>query len=244
MVSDKKIKDSIPNVLKTTDGGENWTATTPGFSAKSIFFNNVDTGYVSGDGKIAKTTNGGATWTTQWSGEMFIDGGVLYFVDKNTGFCTYKDGTVLKTTNGGTTWNKLLTCTRNGFSSIHFINANTGFIVGSLGMILKTIDGGGTLTDINPPKNVGHSRAELLLQNYPNPFNGSTTISWQLPEKVHVILKVYDFTGREVKTLVDCDQAKGEHIVNFDASWLPSGVYFYQLQANGMIETKKMVVYR
>jgi hypothetical protein len=111
-------------------------------------------------------------------------------------------------------------------------------------MILKTTDGGGTLTYINPPKNVGQSQVEFLLQNYPNPFNGSTTISWQLPEKAHVILKVYDFTGREVKTLVDYDQIKGEHTVNFDASGLPAGVYFYHLQVNGTVETNKMIKLR
>jgi hypothetical protein len=81
-----------------------------------------------------------------------------------------------------------------------------------------------------------------LFQNYPNPFNTTTTISWQLPLKAHVVLKVYDFTGREIKTLVNCNQTKGEYKVNFNASGLPAGVYFYQLMANGRCEAKMMVV--
>jgi len=83
----------------------------------------------------------------------------------------------------------------------------------------------------------------ILTQNYPNPFAETTIITWQLPKDAHVILKVYDFTGREVKTLVNCEQAKGEHKVNFDATGLPAGVYFYQLRANGRVETKKMIIY-
>ena len=80
------------------------------------------------------------------------------------------------------------------------------------------------------------------IRNYPNPFNETTTISWQQPKDSHVILKVYDFMGREVKTLLDCDQAKGEHLVKFDATCLQSGVYFYQIQADGKVETKKMII--
>jgi hypothetical protein len=81
-----------------------------------------------------------------------------------------------------------------------------------------------------------------LNQNYPNPFNKTTTISWQLPQDSHIVLKVFDFTSREVKTLVDCDQAEGEHQVTFNAADLPAGVYFYLLQANGSVEIKKMIV--
>jgi photosystem II stability/assembly factor-like uncharacterized protein len=82
---------------------------------------------------------------------------------------------------------------------------------------------------------------QYLKQNYPNPFNPTTTISWQLPINAHVVLKVYDFTGRELSTLADCQMAKGEHSVAFNALNLPAGIYFCQLQVNGRIETKKMV---
>lgn len=86
------------------------------------------------------------------------------------------------------------------------------------------------------------SQDNLFLQNYPNPFTGSTVISWQLPEDAHVVLKVYDFTGRELKTLVDSKMAKGEQKVTFTDAGLPPGVCFYQLQADGRVETKKMLI--
>jgi hypothetical protein len=81
-----------------------------------------------------------------------------------------------------------------------------------------------------------------LFQNYPNPFSTSTTITWQLMKAAHVVLKVYDFTGREMKTLVDGEQAKGEHTVTFNAEGLPAGVYFYQLMVNGLLNTRKMIL--
>ncbi len=83
-----------------------------------------------------------------------------------------------------------------------------------------------------------------LEQNYPNPFNPSTVISWQLPVSSHITLKVYNSMGKEIRTLMDADIAPGEHHVSFDATWLPAGIYYYQLQAKGIIETKKMVVYK
>jgi hypothetical protein len=83
-----------------------------------------------------------------------------------------------------------------------------------------------------------------LLQNYPNPFTETTSITWQLLQKAYVILKVYDFTGHEVITLVDCEMAKGEHLVTFDATGLPPGVYLYHLKVDGEVETRKMIVIR
>ncbi|MBI5020697.1 MAG: T9SS type A sorting domain-containing protein [Ignavibacteriales bacterium] len=70
-----------------------------------------------------------------------------------------------------------------------------------------------------------------LAQNYPNPFNPSTTISYQLPTRSHVTLRVFDLLGREVAMLVNRIEESGDRSVTFDASRLLSGVYYYRLQA-------------
>ena len=81
-----------------------------------------------------------------------------------------------------------------------------------------------------------------LDQNYPNPFNPSTTISYQLPINGQVTLNVYNILGDEVATLVNEDKAAGQYKVEFDASNLSSGIYFYKLQAGSFVETKKMIL--
>ncbi len=81
-----------------------------------------------------------------------------------------------------------------------------------------------------------------LEQNYPNPFNPSTRISWQLPISSHVSLKVFDVLGNEIAKLVNEEKPAGSNEIEFDAGGLPSGIYFYRLQAGKYIETKKLVL--
>jgi hypothetical protein len=81
-----------------------------------------------------------------------------------------------------------------------------------------------------------------LEQNYPNPFNPGTTINFSIKEEGLVILKVYDVLGKEIKTLVNENKPEGIYKVFFDASQLPSGMYFYSIKANKYSETKKMLL--
>jgi len=81
-----------------------------------------------------------------------------------------------------------------------------------------------------------------LLQNYPNSFNPSTTISFDIPQRSHVKLVVYDVLGREVKILVDDEKAAGRYEVKFDATGLTSGVYFYRIVAENFTQVREMVV--
>jgi hypothetical protein len=81
-----------------------------------------------------------------------------------------------------------------------------------------------------------------LEQNYPNPFNPVTTIAFSLAERSLVKLAVYDLTGREVARLLNEERDAGNHAVTFDAGTLPTGVYFYQLQAGSFAAVRKLIL--
>ncbi len=94
----------------------------------------------------------------------------------------------------------------------------------------------GTESDASIPESFG------LDQNYPNPFNPATSIRYQLPESAHVTLKVYDVTGRLVRTLVDEQQQAGYHTTRFDGAGLASGLYLYRMQSGEFTQTRKLML--
>ena len=77
--------------------------------------------------------------------------------------------------------------------------------------------------------------AFILDQNYPNPFNPTTTIEYQVKRPARLAVRVYDVQGRLIETLVDRQHAAGQHAINWDASGLASGTYFYRLEMNGQV---------
>ena len=81
-----------------------------------------------------------------------------------------------------------------------------------------------------------------ISQNYPNPFNPSTKIDFSVPQKSNVKITVYDILGNKIKELVNGFKNEGNYSVVFNASNLSSGIYFYQLQAGSITETKKMML--
>ncbi|MCB0727602.1 MAG: T9SS type A sorting domain-containing protein [Ignavibacteriae bacterium] len=81
-----------------------------------------------------------------------------------------------------------------------------------------------------------------LYQNYPNPFNPVTTINFSIPRQGNVTLKVYDVTGKAVKTLINEQRAAGIYTVSFDGNNLPSGAYFYRLESGEFKEVKRMIL--
>jgi endonuclease/exonuclease/phosphatase family metal-dependent hydrolase len=108
---------------------------------------------------------------------------------------------------------------------------------------LKQIDNDGSFIysyEVELKSNKNKSFA--LQQNYPNPFNPSTTINYTIPEISNVTINIFDILGNKIKTLVDEQKSVGSYKVIWNAKNLSSGIYFYQIQANEFIDTKKMLL--
>ena len=84
----------------------------------------------------------------------------------------------------------------------------------------------------------------LLEHNFPNPFNPTTTIRYELPQRSHVTLSVFNTLGQQVAALVNDIQSAGYHDVRFDGSGVASGVYFYRLQTGDFVQTKRLLILR
>ncbi|KAF0140537.1 MAG: hypothetical protein FD122_2337 [Stygiobacter sp.] len=148
-------------------------------------------------------------------------------------------------TSPGMTWEKIGFVQGHGNSnstkSYSFTDKNAPS--GKVHYRLKQIDFDGKYEYSNIVEvNVNALNRLELAQNFPNPFNPVTTINYTLPNVSKVKLVIYDVTGREVATLVNEFQSAGKHSVNFNASRIASGVYYYRIQAGDIIQTKKMIL--
>jgi hypothetical protein len=101
----------------------------------------------------------------------------------------------------------------------------------------------GIITDVEDDNLQTSNPSQFTIsQNYPNPFNPSTSIQYTVSNRQFVSLKVYDILGNEVATLINSEKPAGVYEVEWNASNVPSGVYFYQLQTEGYVENKKMIL--
>ena len=142
---------------------------------------------------------------------------------------TYRPSNPLSPFNGVTTdgvWKIAITDTATG---------DTGVLTGWCVILTFTCPTGGIQT-VEIPNTYD------LYQNYPNPFNPVTKIKYGLPKNGNVKLTVYDELGKEVAVLADGYAQANTYEAIFDAANLPSGVYYYRLEADGFNETKKMVI--
>jgi len=147
-------------------------------------------------------------------------------------------------------WSMVGNVSGNGTSTTphNYTFDDRGLNSGKYNYRLKQIDFNGNFAYYNLSNEViiGVPTKFDLSQNYPNPFNPSTKINYDLPFDSKVSIKLFDLSGREVANLVNEVKTAGYHTINFNASNLSSGVYFYKISAEGnensFVSTKKMML--
>jgi photosystem II stability/assembly factor-like uncharacterized protein len=146
------VVDEFGNVLKTTNGGANWSYSSPTMNPLyGVSFTDVDKGTVVGyGGCIFRTTNGGSNWSSQTSG-VSVDLYTVSFTDANNGTAVGLSGTIIRTTDGGANWSSQTSGTTNHLLGVSFVNSNVGTVVGYGGTILRTTNGGSVwVSQTNP----------------------------------------------------------------------------------------------
>jgi len=226
-------------LLVTINGGTTWevedlnTAST----INSVWFSSISDGVAVGDNGVLSLHNG-SNWNTS---QVFSNKNTMsvFMTAADTGWCAGQFGSINYTTNAWDSWTSQISGTTQDLNGVFFIDSELGWACGNHGTIVKTTNGG-LITSLDEIDNAAH--ACMLQQNKPNPFTQSTEIIFQTISPGLTELKVYDILGNLKKTLISGRLAPGQHLFSFNATGLPAGIYFYQLQANGNVETRKMIL--
>ncbi len=244
-----------PFIKYSSDKGSTWAdATLPyhGDDACYAFtFDPADTSrmYAGMEGSVLVSTDRGRSWST--SG---LSNTPFYFFALAADFLSVYAGGAANTgpgrfglyrsTDRGTKWVPVsITDSLGGVLSLEMMPT----AIPEVYALFAGTEGTGVLffsgTPVSVPPSTTPGGFELE-QSYPNPFNPKTVIGFSLPVASDVRLSVCDLLGREVAVLVNEKRLPGRHRVEFDASALPSGVYFYRLRAGNFVDTKRAVLIR
>ncbi len=235
--------------IKTTDGGENWNAINYNFGWlwNGAFFGSNNIALAGSQGTIYISKDGGQTWIEKIVASSGTYISSISFKDSLNGIAVGETGLILYTTDGGDTWNEQFSPTLTDLIDIEYSKNNFGVLIGKDGVILGTKKGIQIVGVDDKQANLLPNKF-YLSQNYPNPFNPSTTIKFSIPVSLSgvegslVTIKIYNALGEEVAVLFDKEFSTGTYEVEWNATGFPSGVYFYQLQTNGFLATKKMLL--
>ena len=232
-------------ILKTSNGGNNWFEVYSTLS-KELFDMDVETNgsngvVMGGDNShytIIRTTTGGSTWYTDVDApgqkiRKFIQRG-------DTTYAVGNGGQIRRLIGWQQNWVLQNTSTSQKLQGVHYFHgsANKVFVVGDTGVVLKTLNGGVWVQNISTEIPSGY----FLGQNYPNPFNSTTTIRFAVLKKDNVTIKIFDLLGKETDMIVNNVFEAGTFEVNYDASALTSGVYYYRITSGTFAEAKKLVL--
>lgn len=229
-------------VLFTSNSGNSWTTQTTNVNStlRKIVMRSSNLGYAVGlNGVVLTTTNSGINWVNRsFTNINFYS---VDFGSNDTGYIGGQYGRIYKTTNSGLNWFQQPTPadTTKNIKSIFCINSKIAWASAKGEGLLYTINGG-----VSSISNISSEIPSqyFIYQNYPNPFNPTTKIRFAIPKQSLIKLTIYDLTGRVMAILTNEKLNSGTYETEWDASHRASGIYYYKLEADGFIETKKMVL--
>jgi photosystem II stability/assembly factor-like uncharacterized protein len=205
----------------------------------SVNWSYTQMGYVGG-ANLLKTTNAGITWTQEslpGSGNIISmasqPGHQLNFAVRQNNEIYYKTY--------NSSWTYDYTSPSGSYEFLRVGGSMTNlYAIRSNGVVSKK-------TISPPPLGINQVSQEipeqfLLTQNYPNPFNPTTKIKFDISHQSYAKIIIYDVIGKEVRALINQQFSPGSYEIDFDGSSLPSGVYYYKLEAGSFTETRKMVL--
>ena len=232
---------SALGIHTSTDNGVTWQLSFSG----GIGAQDKNAIVTSGSNLCVAATNG--VWTSTDSGvnwEHTLTTGIISGFGKN-GNHLYVVGALppYRSSDNGVTWtvvddNGLVSFINN---TIQFTSQYALINTFGIGVYRRSLS---EITSVEQESVTNSPQTFQLHQNYPNPFNPSTRIQYQVINGSQVSIKVYDVLGNEVAALVDEYKPTGIYAIEFSAENLSSGIYFYKLQTNNFVETKKMILIR
>jgi len=167
-------------------------------------------------------------------------------LDWSTASETNNSGFDIERSTGNDQWTRIGNVSGNGTtgSPKSYSFTDRGLSSGKYNYRLKQIDYNGNFHfyELSNEIQIGIPEKFELSQNYPNPFNPATNINYNIPADSKVSIKIFDMSGKEVSILVNEYKSAGYYSVNFNASALSSGVYFYSITADNFTATKKMML--
>jgi photosystem II stability/assembly factor-like uncharacterized protein len=225
-------------MYNSTDGGTSWNQISTPISTSmfDIKFFNQSVGLVACGNGIAKTDDSGNNWSMVLNSVSSQLNSIGTFGNKFA-WAVGQDK-IYYTSNSGGTWTSQSFTPYSYLQQVNCVDSVNVWVLGDR-KLYRTSSGG--VTDVNNEVTLIPERLSLS-QNFPNPFNPVTTITYEIPERGFVSLKVYDLLGREVATLVNEEKPAGKYDVEFDGKNFSSGLYFYKLKAYEFVWTKKMIL--
>jgi len=233
-------------IWHTNDGGDNWEnqfyyGDNDGTKLYSIYFVDSLNGWCAGGswgfyGILLKTCNSGNDWDTSYYASYNSEElNSVQFTDLYNGWAVGQNGLIITTSDGGNNWDTIPVGTTQYLKKVYFTENGYGWIAGTGGTILHA-----DYSQLVGIEKFGAQRFKSSIHCYPNPFSGTTTIDYKLIQPGKTVIRIFNQVGKLIEVIQINDQI-AENEIGWEASNLPSGIYFMQLHSGRDMLVRKIL---